>query len=428
MVKPLPWASRLSAMPYLPGGSKHQIRLLRNLLQGVIANEGLLTTTITDGNGQDRTLGDALIPLSSTGLIQKIDRAHSAVTEEGLAWLESGDDRALLSIFHRNIRYVGEMLDALRSEPKTVSDLLQIAADEYDLPWKTSDQTRRRVTWLICLGAIEYQTATLIKLTDRGLSWLDELQLDGPPRRDLPPSEPVAVKDPPPEIADLLGALTPDALAGRNPVLGYIPRGRGETGVVEALQMLVNAATPSTTKDELFGFLATHLGISEGSFAPALTTLTKSGLIEQVSIETYEATTVGRAWLEASDALDLALLFHARYLFILEIIPLLKEHGRANELANAAANYYGLSRVDIGGIRTRLQILKAAGLIEDGTSRRYRATPLGSAVAARYPTQAPSDDPEFRRAAGVRYLRGLRRPPKISGCPGARPGVSERSN
>ncbi|MGW1741252.1 restriction endonuclease [Nocardia sp. NPDC001965] len=241
------------------------------------------------------------------------------------------------------------------------------------------------------MEAVEYRTATLVTLTDRGEALLSSLALDGPTKIDHFDSQPVEIKDPPSEISGLLAELTPSALESRNQILGYVPRGNGETDVVQALQALVNASSPSISKAQLLVFAEKHFGVSESSFSAALTTLTKSGLIEQTSLNVYEPTPAARAWLETGEPLDLALVIHARYLFVLEIIPMLREHDRAPDLARAAVDYYGLSRADVGGVRTRLQVLLAAGLIMERANWRYQATPLGEEVAARFPLQAPRD-------------------------------------
>ncbi|SFL93897.1 restriction endonuclease [Nocardia asteroides NBRC 15531] len=391
VVRPLPWRSRLSAMPYLPGGGARQIVILRELLQAVLVHDGLLTVAISDGSGQERSLRDALKPLSSAGFVQPVDRTHVAVADEALAWLESGDDAALLAIFHRHVRYVGELLDTLRPGPLSVRELMEAAATRYDLTWTTADQARRRVTWLSCMGAVEYRTATLVALTDRGEKLLSSLALDGPTEVDHSPSQPIEIKDPPTAIADLLADLTPSALESRNQILGYVPRGKGETDVVQALQALVNAASPSVSKAQLLTFAEKHFGVSESSFGAILTTLTKSGLIEQTSLNVYEPTPAARAWLETAEPLDLVLAMHTRYLFMLEIIPMLREHDRAPDLARAAVENYGLRRADVGGVRTRLQILLAAGLIMERANWRYQSTALGEEIAARYPLQTPRD-------------------------------------
>jgi hypothetical protein len=405
-VKPLPWASRLSAMPYLPGGGAKQIAILRELLQAVVSHDGLLTATVADGNGPERSLRDALKPLSSAGFFQSVDRDHVTVADEALEWLHSGDDAQLLTIFHRHIRYVGELLAALDAGPLSVRDLMQVAADTYDLVWTTPDQTRRRVTWLSCIGAVEYRTATLINLTTRGKAMLKRLILDGPTVLAPTRIEPVVLKDLPPTIARLVAELTPASLSARNPILGYVPRGNGEADIVQALQALVNAASPSTSKADLLAFAEKHFGVSESSFGAVLTTLTKSGLIEQTALNVYEPTQPAREWLETADPLDLAVLMHARFLFVLEIIPMLREYDRAPDLARAAVDYYGMKRVDVSGIRNRLQILKAAGLIVERANWRYRSSALGDEVAVRYPLQAARDDEPGEHAASEQGAEG----------------------
>lgn len=386
-IRPLPWASRLSSMPYLPGGGAQQVDSLRALLSTVIGSEGLLTLSIADGSGAERSLRDAVKPLSSAGFIQPLDRAHVSVTDEAQSWLATGDDAQLLAIFHRHIRFIGELLQALEDGPRSVRDLMSVASERYDLVWSTPDQTRRRITWLSCLGAVEYRTATLVALTDTGRPLLSALVLDSPTLVAAPQVTRVEVKDPPPAIAVLITDLTPQRLAARNSVLGYIPRGNGGADAAEALLALVNASSPSTTKADLLAFAERNFGVGEASFAAALTMLTKSGLIEQTSLGVFETTPPAREWLETADPLDLVLLIHAHYLFVLEIIPMLAEHDRAPDLARAAVDYFGMQRVDTSGVRTRLQLLKSAGLIIERANWRYQASPLGEEIAARTPIQ-----------------------------------------
>jgi hypothetical protein len=76
---------------------------------------------------------------------------------------------------------------------------------------------------------------------------------------------------------------------------------------VEALQALANAASPSITKAELLAFAEKHFGVSESSFGAVLTTLTKSGVIEQTALNVYEPAAPALAWLETADPFDLAL-------------------------------------------------------------------------------------------------------------------------
>jgi len=87
VVKPLLWLSRISSMPYIPGGAANQVE----------------------------------------GLLDRIDRHHVALSEAARKWLETQDPYWLLGCFHRHVRFVGEMLDALRDEPTTVRRLTEVA-------------------------------------------------------------------------------------------------------------------------------------------------------------------------------------------------------------------------------------------------------------------------------------------------------------
>lgn len=375
-------------MPYLPGGSSQQLEVLRKVLGIVKSNDGLLTTRVDLGDGQERTLRDVVKQIAPAGLVQHLDRQHVAVSDDANRWLESGDGALLVAIFHRHVRYIGELLAELREGPLPIRALKE-AAEAYALPWSTVDQTRRRITWFICLGLVEYRTQVLVALTSRGEEAALRLEMGGPTRRPMQLTGDVEVREPPPHLAGLLGKLTETALAARNSSLGYIPRGNGESDVVRSLQALLDASSPSTTRSELLAFAERTFNVSESSFGAIMTTLTQSHLLEQTALNIYAPTDVAREWLDTVDPLDLTRLLHSRYLFMLEIIPMLREFDNAPELARAAVAHFGMARLDLGGIRTRLQLLKAAGLIAERANWRYEATPLGIKVAETLPLQQP---------------------------------------
>jgi len=401
-VKPLPWTSRLSSMPYLKGGGDQQIKRLRELLVAVREKDGWLTSDITDSDGESVLLRRALRQFSSTGFIQPVGRDQVELTDEAVAWLENGNDTGLLALLHRHIRYVGEMLNVLAEEgPSSSRHLNDIAATKYDLGWNTLDQTHRRLAWLQCLGAVEYQTSKLLRITERGQELLEPLILGGPAQPSAPFASKVELSEPPAAIAKLLDGLSPEAVTKRNPTLGYIPRGGGGTTIVDALHALVNASSPSITKSDLLKFAQERFGVKESSFNSAMTTLTKSKLIREVSLNVYEPTEEAEAWLETANPLDLALSVHANFLFTLEIIPLLDEYDKAPDLARVATEYFGMPRTDASGVRTRLSILKTAGLIIERANWRYQATPLGEAVVREYPLQDARDDFDLHKTTAV---------------------------
>lgn len=376
-VVPLPWASRISAMPYLPGGGNNQLQTLLVVLSSLDTHGGLATATVELGDGKTRTLRDAVKQIAPAGLVTVVDREQLAVSDQVREWMESRDSLILVSVFHRHVRFIGEMLQALDKSPKSTRELLEIAAADYQLQWSTLDQVRRRVAWMTALGVLEYKTREVIGLTAGGREALSALQLGGPELAKLPAVTTVEVPTPPEAVSELLQQLDPTVLASRRSVLGYIPRGNGDTSLVEALYLLVNATSPSISREKLLAFARDRFKMSESSFGATLTTLTKTGLVEQTGFNIYSPTAPGVAWLESQNALDLVLILHCKFLAMLEVIPLLTEFDKAPGLARVAHAHLGLTRVDIGGMRTRLQLLKAAGLIAERANWRFQATPLG---------------------------------------------------
>ena len=384
---PLPWASRISGMPYMPGGGKSQVQTLETLLSAVDSHEGLVTAGVDLGDGVQRPLRDAVKQIAPAGFVTHLDRDHLVVSEEARLWMSTRYPGDLLAIFHRHVRFVGELLHALEEGPKSVRELRDVAAAGYQLQWTTLDQVRRRVTWMSAMGLTEYKTNTLVGLTDAGREATAGLQLGGPEQMPRTAASAVTVPESPQAIAALLEELTPEVLAARNPVLGYIPRGNGETDLVESLYLLVNAASPSISRADLLTFAQQTFAVSESSFNAVMTTLNKSGLLQQIGFNIYSPSEHAAAWLETQSTLDLVLLLHRRYLFMLEILPLLAEFDKAPDLARAAYQHYGMARVDVGGVRTRLQLLKAAGLIVERANWRYQPTSLGERIALEVPLQ-----------------------------------------
>src|SRR5262245_43687050 len=109
-------------MPYLPGGGQRQAEVLRAILTAVDAAGGLTTAMVDLGDGDLRTIREAIKQIAPAGMIQVVDRATVAVVDDARAWLD-GDDFALIATFHRHVRFVGEMLAALADGPLTTREV-----------------------------------------------------------------------------------------------------------------------------------------------------------------------------------------------------------------------------------------------------------------------------------------------------------------
>ncbi|WP_448317540.1 restriction endonuclease [Streptomyces sp. CO7] len=114
-----------------------------------------------------------------------------------------------------------------------------------------------------------------------------------------------------------------------------------------------------------------------------------TGLVEQVGLDAFAATEQAKAWVNSGDNLELARVLHSNILFFGEILQSLADSDRAPGLAAYASQMYGMPREDVSGIRTRLQILRGCGLIEEISYARFRLTPLGDAFKETLPLLPP---------------------------------------
>ncbi len=389
----LPWSHRANSMPYLRGGFENQARELRELLVALDESDGYDASPLTVAEGGWQTVGEIVLALPRCGLIESDGVHRHILSDAAKRWLETNDNLYLLDALHANVRFVGEMLETLRSGPKSSAALLQIAQQEYSLQWKTKDQVRRRIAWLKALGVVEEMPSHTFGLTPYGLEVLDGLPLESaiPQKNDGPfDLSSVTIPTPPEPIREVLESLTDDLLRSRRQHIGYIPRKGGELDAVGALTQLINICSPSIARADLFEYCK-KMGMADSSLGATLTTLTTTHLLEEVALGIFAPTREAAAWLESGEAIDLVRILHSRVLFILEIVPMLSEHDRAPDLARAGVTSFGLGRADPGDVRTRLQILKAAGLVEEYTSFRFRPTARGLVLAAETLLQHPCD-------------------------------------
>lgn len=392
------WSARISSMPYLFGGSKYQLDALRWTLETIRSGTTHTRDEVALPTGSQKPLGDLVKTLYSTGLIQA-DSGTITLTNQAQLWLDAGDDSTLIEVFHTHIRFVGELLRALKDGARSTRALNDIANTEYGMDWSTLDQVRRRVTWLALAGCVRYRTQKDLVITDRGEQLLEHLELGAPERPTAPPPAPDVFPEPPAEIKALLDSLTPETLLSRNPVIGYIPGGASTGGVNQTLQSIVEAANPVVSKTDFISFVTKRFGISSSSYGALQTTLTSSGLIEQTAINTIEATSYAKSWLESSDPKNLVYIFHAHHRLVLEIIPMLEYANKVSSIKLAAAERYGIPKLSSNSIRHRLHLLEAAQFVTPLANFKYSATPLGKRAAELLPLSQPAESAEPEGAA-----------------------------
>lgn len=390
--RPLPWIDRVGSMPYIKGGGDAQLESLRTLLQRV-QQAPMDPDTIQD---VDRA--------RPRGFVERAARGLWTVTEAGRMWLDSADDAFLMGVFHSEIRFVGELLEQLESSQLTHSQLVGIAKDEFDLPWTSMDQVRRRTTWFRVTGFVELRYDNYLEITEAGRALLHRL-INVPPKsaRQEPDPKPrdVVLPDPSPRIKSFLSSFDQLALQNRKRLIGYVPGGSS----IEAIRTLTSAALPSISRNQWVELCADRYDLQEASALQALGSFRNTGLLEQTSKDGYVATELAQVWLDSDGDLDLVRVIHGHIRFVGELLALLSSTGSAAEL-NARALTYKIPPPDL---QRRIGMFIAAGLVEEAGIRRFRLTPTGEALIPQLPlentpVQRDTADDDTQTGVGDDYV------------------------
>ncbi|MFD3929799.1 hypothetical protein [Streptomyces sp. NPDC058614] len=321
-----------------------------------------------------------------------MDRKTVQLTDVALQWLEVKDKQLLIATLHAHVRFVGEILRVLEDGDIGHEDLKNLANDRFALGWSSLDQLRRRTNWLRCAGLAELRFDNKLIITEVGRDFLGSVEVADPSK--LPHSQ-QAAPDRPIEIAQVsestqiaLNSLNEDSLKARKSTIGYIPKGVNGDAIA-SLQALATCAIPNVSRKDLYAFCQSEFGSKDSSIAATITMLRGTGLVKQVGLDTFAATEQAKAWVNSGDNLELARVLHSNILFFGEILESLADSDRAPGLAAYASQMYGMPREDVSGIRTRLQILRGCGLIEEISYARFRLTPLGDAFKETIPILPP---------------------------------------
>ncbi|MFC5029973.1 PqqD family protein [Streptomyces sp. DSM 41987] len=371
-------------MPALSGGSDHQIEVLHTLLTALKEGTGIdELISLPGGLGAETSISSMGQRLQPAGMLTRMGKNSWILTSAAENWLESGDNGYLMAVLHSNIRYVGELMHEARTG-RTQSDLLSIASDKYECSWDTLDQIRRRTAWLRSGGFMELDFRHQVVLTESGLALLERLELadsENFRRRITRKSESVSIPGAHPVVRD---ALETSVLTERRAAIGYIPRSEGDS--LASLRKFANALKSDTSREGIDEFASAEFGLRPSSVAAALSTLKNAGLVEQIGFGTFRSTEAANACAEAEHDIDFLRIIHSKFSFVGEVLEALEEVDTPRDLAALARTRYGVPREDIAEVRTRLQMLRECGLVEEVAWGHYQVLPLGRALLAELPT------------------------------------------
>ena len=137
-------------------------------------------------------------------------------------WLGNHDPDPLVALLHARVRFVGELVNELR-EPRSDTEILDIANEHFAMGWQTKAQIRRRRGWLESSAMLAESDDGRLVATRAGLALVEHLQLR--PRGVVPqavaPSVPAPVVPTiavvPADVVALIDRLRASAADGSDP-------------------------------------------------------------------------------------------------------------------------------------------------------------------------------------------------------------------
>ncbi|WLW56259.1 restriction endonuclease [Streptomyces sp. YU58] len=348
--------------------------------------------------------------LGACGLAKRVDRKTVQLTDAAQLWLETNDDELLMATLHAHVRFVGEILSVLKDGDLSHDELRSLANERFGLGWSSLDQLRRRTNWLRCAALIELRFDKKLTLTQAGRDFLPSIEVADasklPHSQQADQTRVVDVSKASETTQSLLNDLDELHLKARKSTIGFIPKGTNGDAIA-SLQALVSCTIPSVSRKDFYNFCQTEFGSKESSTSATLSMLRGTGLVEQIGLDTFAATEQARAWVDSSENVELARILHANILFFGEVLDSLADSDRAPSLASYASQMYGMPREDVAGIRSRLQILRGCGLIEEISYARFRITPLGEAFKETIPLLPPEVGRSIEFSAAQNESRAL---------------------
>ncbi|MGY3567794.1 restriction endonuclease [Sinomonas sp. RB5] len=400
-MQPLPWALRAGAMPSMPGSGVDWVRTLRAVLQDLEAGSynDPQALVVSGTGGKPQTLAWYANQLAPAGLLERTSDVGVQPTVYAQAWLHSPDPEATLAMtFHRHIRYIGELLQALATDARTIRQLQTSANEDFRLGWQGLDPVRRRVKWLSNLGFVQEVHDRNYSLTPAGQALLEKVAVQDPKALWTADEDEVFVAELPaagPIIQGLLDALAGDDTLhqSRRQGVGYLPS-RGADTLLDTLRALTSLAVPEVTVDGFEAHCREHFGIKASSARSALSTLRAAGLYKPCGRNRFTATAAARAWLESNADVDLVRILHANFRFVGELLAKVDELKRAPDLHRFAMTEYGLEGANPQQTARTMQILRSAGLLQETGYAQYMATATAKALLRELPLSPSKSDQE----------------------------------
>lgn len=398
------WLRQSASLPALHGGKRAWFALVKELVAQVDAGKSTmmdvrpelpdLVFSDVDKRPGAPAVREALTWaeyarfLKAVGLA-RTDAAGLILTTSGRDLLEGGSPVVLGAALSRSLRLLAESLRRISEGAVTVEDLDAYLRDAFHTDWKSLGGVRARADWLDALGAIEATTGRRWMITPIGEELLAECRLVTPAALEIEPDSYGPVSPAPEAIKQLLDELSDGTRphASRSTYNIWVPSPAARPNKVENLRVIVNAIVDPLSKAELLEFITETFNLRRSSVDSMLPFLRASGLITEVSLGVYQASTAARAWLQSGNEVDFVRLLHANMRFVGEMIHATVD-GATRADVYAEAERYGLN---VDKSRWIAAFLQDAGLVMPPKYGSLRATPTGIALLADLPLATPED-------------------------------------
>ncbi|WP_369746489.1 restriction endonuclease [Paenarthrobacter sp. AMU7] len=204
-----------------PPSSPNKVENLRTIINVALEKIGReeLFSFISDAFSLRRSSVDSMLPfLRASGVLIEVGRGIYEATPAAKAWIESGDDLNFIRILHVNMRFVGEMIRAVKNDATRNEVYSEAAA--YGL---NTDKCRWIASFLLNTELIEEPRYGSLRSTPRGNALLAELPLAEVPALRGELSTPThsgsqTTDGPPPALSTELARLSRDPqAAGHSP-------------------------------------------------------------------------------------------------------------------------------------------------------------------------------------------------------------------
>ncbi|MFD6700187.1 MULTISPECIES: hypothetical protein [unclassified Microbacterium] len=387
-VEELPWLAKVGAVPTLPSPTDRWRDQLLHLMKwldesGPLARETTFTNPDSDTQYTLEQYANQLAPFD---LVNRTAERQVVIGAAGREWLKDPSPDRLLRQIHARAKFVGELLSAISDRPREMVELHDLANDEYKLDWRSRDQVRRRMTWLISLGFAQRLYNNFYAITDTGREILPTLSLhmfDSSEEGDQS-TQPLPASGPAIEALLMTLAADPSIDADRRRGLGYLPA-NPESPVNKSVATLIELAADQVSIEDFLSTTRATFGLSESSAKSSLGTLRGWGLFEPTGRSTFSASPIAREWLESRSSVDLVRILHAKTFPVGELIDLVDEANRAPALAAAIDARYGEGSTSALAVARILPFLLEVGAIREIGYARFASTAFGRDLAASLP-------------------------------------------